>query len=428
MLKATRKKLRISAFIAMLALASCTASSVSTVHFKENTPVTLTFSWWGNDERIDYTVSAVGEFEKENPDIDVNCKYAVWNGYTKRQGIYMNSSDMPDVMQINFDWIKTYSPDGNGFYDLNQLKDVFDFSNFTDEDLELGTVNGKLNAIPTALNTHCIFFNKDIYDKYGLELPKTWDDYFENAKVLREHDIYVSCMADKAEFFFILAYCEQVANKDSCDKDGKISLSVEDIEIMLDFYKRITDEKVVYQVKDSSFAMMANNQSASTMRWISGAQVLFDGLFQENKVNIAVAEFPRTKDTTNLGWYIKPATLYAISPTTQNPKEAGILLNYLLNSPEMAMYQQTEKGVPVSKTAIETLKNNGVGGDIDFVADALMKEHQDELKVMQPILEKEATYRTFFEEGAYYLYDKEDIHTVAQRIYDKYQENNAKQQ
>ncbi len=55
--------------------------------------ITIEYSWWGDDSRNQYTLDAVDIFEKENPEINVKCKYGVWNGYEKRQHIYEITGD-----------------------------------------------------------------------------------------------------------------------------------------------------------------------------------------------------------------------------------------------------------------------------------------------------------------------------------------------
>ena len=382
----------------------------------------ISLAWWGNDPRVKYTMDGVDVFEDQNPDISVKCKYGVWAGYPNRQNIYMLSHDEPDVMQINFDWIDTYSPDGNGFYDMYELEDTIDFSNFTESDFRYGTVNGKLNAIPIALNTHCVFVNKDLYDKYGLDVPKSWDDYFAAAKVMSKDGVYPISMGDKQIFFFSLAYFEQTTGRDACNEDGTLALTEEDVKVMLEFYGRLHNEKVLMPVQSSDFASFANRKSAATMRWISGTQTMFDGLFKEN-VNIVPAPFPTISGDmdkpADLDWYVKPATLYAISSKTEHPKEAAKLVNFLLNSPDMAMLQKTEKGIPISKTARETLEEAGETDNIDYKASEQMFEYGDKLKMSYPILEKESVYLTFFDGAAYYIYGSQTLDEAAKNIYEK---------
>ena len=102
-----------------------------------------------------------------------------------RKQVWMISQTETEVMQINYAWLDTYSRDGSGYYDLYQLKDYIDLDNFTKEDLAFGEKNGKLNAIPIAFNTSTVYYNKKIYDAFGLSLPESWDDYFKAAKMLK---------------------------------------------------------------------------------------------------------------------------------------------------------------------------------------------------------------------------------------------------
>ena len=90
-------------------------------------------------------MDGVDEFQKRNPDIDVEYHYGDWNGYEKRVQVWMKSHTETDVMQINYAWLDTYSRDGSGYHDLYQLKDYIDLDNFTKEDLHLRKM-AKLNA------------------------------------------------------------------------------------------------------------------------------------------------------------------------------------------------------------------------------------------------------------------------------------------
>lgn len=412
----------------LLAAVFAACSSGDTVRYSNvnNDNVKISFSWWGNDERVIYTMDGVRRFEELFPEISVKCKYGVWVGYNKRQNIYMLSHDTPDVMQINYDWINTYSPDGEGFYDINKLKNYIDLSNFSEKDLSYGMSNGKLNALPIALNTHSLFLNKDIYDKYGLDIPKSWDDYFAAAKVMHPDGVYPLSMGDKPLFFFLLSYFEQTTGKDACDENGDLKLTEEDIKYMLTFYKKLYDENVVMPVRDSDYSSFSKGISAGNMRWISGAQTQYDGLF-EKPVNIVVAPIPTVsgnmKTTEDLGWYVKPATMYAISSKTEHPQEAAQLVNFLLNSKDMAKLQKTEKGIPISSSAVKTLKEQGSLDNIDYKATEQMKDVEGKLKLMLPILEQEKIYKPFFREAAYYIYNERAEEETAKIIYNEFYKN-----
>ncbi len=413
-----RKRL-IAAVLSLAMLCSCTSGGNGIVYEELDNDVNISLAWWGNDERVNYTMDGVAEFEKQNSGIEVTMRYGVWNGYIKRQNIYMMSHEEPDVMLVNFDWLSKYSKDGNGFYDLNKLKDEIDLSNFTEEELAYGKKAGKLNALPTAINAFALFANKDIYDKYGLEIPKTWDDYFECAKVMREDGVYPLALGDKAGFFLLLAYLEQTTGKQACDENGKLQLTVDDIAYILRFYKKLVDEKALLPITDSDYKPFASGQCASVMRWISGSQTLFNDIFDDD-VNIVTMPYPREPGAKSLGWYAKPATMYAISADTKHPKEAGMLLNFLINDPDMARLQKTEKGVPVSKSAVEALKGGGALEGLDYGATKEMQEAQAEMHSIPSILEDTRVYQGFLKNSVYYIYEREEAEVTAKRMYDEF--------
>ena len=81
-------------------------------------------------------------------------------------------------MQINWNWLVLFSRHGEGFYDLRALGGQIDLDQFDAESLAMGTVNGRLNAIPTSMAARLFYFNATTYEKAGLPMPSTWDELF----------------------------------------------------------------------------------------------------------------------------------------------------------------------------------------------------------------------------------------------------------
>jgi multiple sugar transport system substrate-binding protein len=46
--------------------------------------------------------------------------------------------------------------------------------------------NGRRYGLPYDGDSHLLFYNKEIFDRHGLNAPATWDEYTENAKVITE--------------------------------------------------------------------------------------------------------------------------------------------------------------------------------------------------------------------------------------------------
>jgi oligogalacturonide transport system substrate-binding protein len=415
------KKKGIKGFIALLSavcvLTGCTGS-VSDVEYK-TTKSDISFSWWGDSNRNTYTMDGVDVFEQLNEDIEVKCKYANWNGYSKRQNIYMKSNEKPDVMQINYNWLSDYSKDGEGFYDIYELTDYVDLSNYTQTELSYGEINGHLNALPIAFNVETMYYNKDMYDKYGLDLPKTFDDFFVAARVMQQDGIYPMFMGEKAAFFFLISYFEQSTGKSVCDDDGNIVLTKDDIKFMLEFYKRLVDEGVIPVVGKYNLNYFMTGKTAGIMGWISDSAKYCSALV-ESGANVVVGDYPKLEGATKLGWYVKPATMYAISDTTEQPEAAARLLDFLLNSEDMAILQKTEKGIPISNSAYKVLEQDNMIDGLAGSANVLLEENQKEMSGMKAVLEDENIYMGFEDEAAYYLYGNKTIDNVAENIYNMF--------
>ena len=361
-------------------------------------------------------MEGVDLFQQKHPEIRVDYRYGEWNGYEKRTKVWMESHNEADVMQINYAWLDVYSSDGTGFYDLNTLSDVLDLSNFTEEELSYGMKAGKLNALPIAMNTHTFYYNQDILDQYGLTVPKKWDDLFSMAKVLAPKGKYVLGFAKKHLFLLMIAYYEQSFGTPFFNQDGTLAADAKGIEYVLKFYRRLLDEHVICPIDSFDRAKYMSGEIVGTMCWISDTKIYCDGL-AETGVKVSRGEYPKLDGASLSGWYIKPATMWAISKDTEHPREAAILLNYLLNDPDMAKLQKTEKGVPVSDAAVAALNEEGLSESNDYKAVQEMKAHQDELSLIIPNMENESIIDAFKSGADEYLYDKKNAPECAESIY-----------
>ena len=312
-----------------------------TIYRQDTEQTQISYAWWGNDVRHQYTLTGIRVFEEKNPDIRVNHTYGVWDGYETRNQVFMKSHTNADVMQINYSWLHTYSPDGTGYYNLNFLTDELDLSRYSEADLTLGTVNGHLNAIPIAYNMPVFFYNQDIYDRYGLAIPKTWDDLFAAAERMSKDGIYPIGMVKKQMFLSMIAHFEQTTGRVLYTADGSYCGMPEDWAEMLSFYKELVDRKVIPSVSDFGATDFENGTTAGACFWASDASRYCADLTASG-VNVVIGNNLMEPGALRSGWYTKPATLYAISATTQHPKEAARFLNFLINDADMPRLQGTE--------------------------------------------------------------------------------------
>jgi len=400
-------------------LVSCSGERV--IH-NQTEQTNITLSWWGNDSRNEYTINAVEIFEELHPNIKVECSYSEWSGYESRNRVRMISDTETDVMQINFSWLNEYSSDGNGYYDIEQVADYIELGNFSEDMLAYGRKNGILNAIPIAMNTETVYINKSIYDNYGIGVPDTWEDFFSASKLMNKDGVYPLSGVAKSMWLYCISYAEQVSGKKILDEKGKLNFSEKELQIMINFYVRLVNENVVPQVENYQKYNIDNGIYAGAIAWVSDAENHFGN--SENSGNtITVASYTAdSAENAGTGWYAKPATLYAISKNTEHPKESAILLDFLLNSAEMAELQGVEKGIPLSKSARECLKENGMLNGIQYEA-ALKMEENSNLSQMNPKLENTVLINEFIDSCNLVLYDKDSSENASVQLYKTIIEN-----
>ncbi|STT78840.1 sugar-binding protein [Klebsiella pneumoniae] len=121
----------------------------------------------GGNGRHQVTLKALEEFHKQNPDINVKAEYTGWDGHLSRLTTQIAGGTEPNVMQTNWNWLPIFSKNGDGFYDLNTLKDEIDLSQFDAKELQSTTVNGKLNGIPISVTARVFYFKRRSMEKGG---------------------------------------------------------------------------------------------------------------------------------------------------------------------------------------------------------------------------------------------------------------------
>lgn len=410
-----RKRLTATVLCAMTAcsmLSGC-SSSKDVALIEADEQIEITFSWWGNDPRHTYTIDAVREFEKQNPNIKVNLEYSEFTGFQQKTNVKIAAHTEADIMQLNYSWVSGYSPDGSGFYDLNKVSDVLNLNNYTDEALSYGMINGSLNALPIAQNGQVFIYNKTLYDKYGLDIPKSWADFYKAAEVMNKDGVYPMDLGSVAMWFTCVAYVEQQTGKEIITADNKFNFTQDDVAAMISFYVDWVQKGVVMEVSKRQDSDLSNGTLAGTMQWINSTEK-YATLIEEAGESV-VGTTPVLPGAARTGWYVRPATMYAMSANTAHPKEASMLLEFLVASDKMAMGQQVEKGIPFNQAAKSTLeKNNLLEGTMNDAADVI--DDTDTI-LMNPNFENSSLSSAFYDACVSVLYGETDLQTAASAAY-----------
>ena len=349
----------------------------------EGKTVNLKMSWWGGDARHKQTLEAIKLFEEKYPEIKVKPEYGGWQGWQEKVTTQIVGNTSPDVMQINWNWIDLFSRDGDGFYDLNKVKDILELDkNYSQELLDQCIVNGKLNALPVGVTGKVFYINKTTYEKAGLPVPTSFDEMIKSAKVIREKlgDDYYAFDTDAYGAILLMLYkLEQETGKPFI-VDNKVAYTEAEVIEAVRFYDNLVKEKVMPSLKVRAAAGFIpldqhpgwiQGRYAGTYEWDSSAQKWQDAL--ETGQELVVAPYPQDFGTNKSG-FNKVSMAYAIKKNTKHPEEAATLIHFLTSDPEAIKILGTSRGVPSNETAVAVLKENNQLTGLGFEANTVVKE------------------------------------------------------
>lgn len=132
----------------------------------------------------------IAQFEAENPDILVQLEAVAGRDYYARLLTQVAAGAAPDIMQIGDDAVAQFVNAG-AILPLDEFaaseEYPLDPSIYLPGLLDPGYYNGQLYFLPKDYSTLGVYYNKRLFDEYGVEYPQdgwTWDDFLATAQAL----------------------------------------------------------------------------------------------------------------------------------------------------------------------------------------------------------------------------------------------------
>ena len=347
---------------------------------------TLTISWWGGDSRHTATQAAVDAFMKAYPGITVETTYSAWDGWEEKMATAFAAGTAQDVNQINWNWIESYSGNGTNFANLEDYSDVLDLTQFPSDALELCKADGKLMAVPVALTGRLFYWNKTTFDEVGVALPTDEASLFAAGEAFKAYneDYYPLALSEYDRMIFLVYYLESVYGKPWVE-NGEVQYTEEEIATGMDFINKLEDGHVIPtlatingDMADSldKNAKWIDGKYAGIFEWDSSASKFQKAVVEStNKPNqeFVIGDFIKFGDYN--GGFTKVSMGLAVSANSAHPKEAAMLINYLLNDPEGIEICATERGIPCSAAAKTVLDEKNLGNALVKEANAKVMDH-----------------------------------------------------
>ena len=152
--------------------------------------VTLRFAPnWGTDPDHEIGRKMLDEFCEETG-LNIELEEIAGDEMKNKISVDAAADNLPDVWQYWPGCVCKDLADAGLLADCSEYlekSEVIKKDYFSDTVLAPCTFDGQILVLPRMGATGVFLINKEIFDKYNLEAPKTWDELMEVSKVLREN-------------------------------------------------------------------------------------------------------------------------------------------------------------------------------------------------------------------------------------------------
>lgn len=149
----------------------------------------IRMTYWNNEETVK-TLLAL--FKTKLPDVEVEYQFIDNKQYDNVVETQLASGNGPDIIGSNPTKTKQHVK-------LGYCEDLTRYaSKFSEAGKNVYSVSGKLYALPGISWFEGIFYNKEIFDKYGLKAPKTFEEELKIHETLQKAGIKPQAMGAKS--------------------------------------------------------------------------------------------------------------------------------------------------------------------------------------------------------------------------------------
>ena len=243
-------------------------------------------------------------------------------------------SGIPDVVQIEYQSVIQYQMPGSllelspyGFGDLEEL--------FTGSTWDAVTPNDGIWALPQDSAPMAMFYNAALFEKHGIEVPATWQEFIEAGEVLEAADPNLCIINDAGDAGFTTSMIWQAGGRPfQVDGDTvKIDLQDKGSKLWADTWNEVIDKGLNCDMPPFSneWFQAFNAGNVATLPaggWMTAA---FPAFIPDGAGQWAVAPMP-TYDGTPANAE-NGGSAQAVTAATKNPALAAAFLRWLGTDP-----------------------------------------------------------------------------------------------
>ncbi|PWU67648.1 extracellular solute-binding protein [Gracilibacillus dipsosauri] len=332
--------------------------------------------------------AAVNRFEKKHPNVTVEVSQQENDPYKSQLSVAMGGGNPPDVFHSwGGGWLKQ-------FVDSDQVVDItnsVDASLYNEAALSVSTFDSKIYGVPVSMDVVPVFYNKDIFEEYGLEEPETYEDLLKIVKTLVENGITPFALANQTKWtgsFYLMYLAERIGGPELFNEAFERSGRTFDDEAYVEAGSKLQDLVEMGAFPEGVNGMNYDTGQSRQMLYTESAAMMTMGGWLVNNVREEMPEFEE-----KLGFFLFPSVdggkgaknhvVGGVSPVFSVAKQA--------EHPELAA--ELVKELASLKTATEMSNNAGSISAVKGV------EYDDPyIQEMSEVLENSEAMQTYYDQ------------------------------
>ena len=284
-----------------LAMAIC-LSLLCTVALADKVTVNF-FHRWPNEPKNSYINSLIDEFKAANPDIDIVADCVLNDSYKEKIRVLVSTDALPDVF---FSWSGVFGENLTRSGRVLALDDVMARDSEWSSQIVEGqwapfNYNGKQYGAPWSMDGKAFFYNVDVFNELGIEIPTTLNELYAVCEKLKENGydepISAGFSAPWAVSHYLGTICQRVVDPEVLAKDytggGDFSdpAYIEALNIFKKLGEYMTSDPCSV---DHEFARNAFIMGVSPMCYMQLAEMKY--MRDDEELNYAFFNFPAVED------------------------------------------------------------------------------------------------------------------------------------
>ncbi|POX67854.1 hypothetical protein C3481_06640 [Microbacterium sp. Ru50] len=357
-----------------LALTGCGgAQTPPAAAFDPDEKVTLTYAFWGNDDRAKRYDELIAAFNEEYPNITVNVSFTDFPSYWEKRQTEAAGGGLPDVFQFSDSYLRQYGESGN-LLDLAQVADQIDMSTFDEGLLGTGALGGTQYSLPTGYSLWANFVNDDLVARAGVAAPEGGTDFAEfdewMAEVTEKTGGAVYGGTDYTQRIQAFELVLRADGGNLYTDDGELGFTKDQLREFWESGAGLRDGVAVPQQRLEELSPKSGFGAALTASEMSWSNFLGGYLADSGASSISIVAPPTAKEGSK-DLYRQAGLQVAISAKTEHPQAAALFLDFVVNSEAAGQIFGTTLGFPASSSKLAGATLEGADKQVaDYIESA----------------------------------------------------------